>query len=58
MLTFQGAAVKIIENHLGVAYVKITQQVAFQVRGPGAPQVLLPNGIDIGQLLQPPVVIP
>lgn len=58
MLTFQGAAVKIIENHLGVAYVKITQQVAIQVRGPGGPQVVLPDVIQIGQPSPPPVVSP
>src|SRR5450759_4272456 len=45
MHTFQGAAVKIIENHLGVAWVKM-QQVAIQLPlqlAPAGPQLLLPQ---------------
>lgn len=58
MLTFLGSAVKIIENHLGVAFVRISQQVAFQVRGPGSPQVMFPDAIQFGEPFQPPVVTP
>jgi hypothetical protein len=46
MHTFQGAAVKIIENHRGVAWVKVNQQVAiqlpFQVGPIGQPMALPP----------------
>ena len=58
MLTFQGSAVKIIENHLGVAFVKISQQVAIQLRGPGGAQVVLPEGLLIGQPDGPTVGTP
>ncbi len=52
MHTFQGTAVKIIENHLGVAWVKMTQQVSIQLPfqlGPAGQQIVLP---------QPPVAQP
>jgi hypothetical protein len=51
MHTFNGAAVKIIENHLGVAYVKIAQTIQVPIGfpqgvGPGAivPSVATPPG--------------
>lgn len=58
MLTFQGPAVKIIENHLGVAFVKISQQVAIQLRGPGGAQVVLPEGLLINPTGDPTVGTP
>lgn len=44
MHTFQGAAVKIIENHRGVAWVKISQMTTFQLPiqlGPGGVPVVI-----------------
>ncbi len=46
MHTFQGPAVKIVENHLGRAYVKIAQQMVIQVpKPPQAPIGPVPQQI-------------
>lgn len=44
--TFAGPAVKIVENHLGRAFVKINQQIALPIGIPGvAPGPMMPGGI-------------
>ncbi|MFN2569437.1 MAG: serine protease [Candidatus Dormibacteria bacterium] len=47
MHTLQGPGVKIIENHLGRTYAKVTQQLVVQmpVMGPGLPAGLIPPGM-------------
>lgn len=46
MHTFQGPAVKIVENHLGRAFVKVTQQVVVQLPMP-APTPGAPGGFPM-----------
>ena len=47
LVTFQGPAVKIVENHAGKAFVKVAQQIAVQVpmqpQPPGGAPTLLPG---------------
>lgn len=48
LCTFQGPAVKIIENHAGKAFVKMTQQIAIQVPAGMMPPVGVPQGAPPG----------
>ncbi len=55
MHTLQGAAIKIVENHLGRTYAKVAQQLVLQVpmMGPGGP---MPPGMPGGPM--PPQIGP
>jgi hypothetical protein len=60
MHTFNGPAIKIVENHLGRAYVKMVQQVAIQVPMPSQPGAIPPGLLGTGFPggIMPPGVIP
>ncbi|MGH9021871.1 MAG: SDH family Clp fold serine proteinase [Acidimicrobiia bacterium] len=55
MHTLQGPAVKIVENHLGRTYAKITQQLVMQVPMMGLPSPLGP--LPPGTASSPPVLV-
>lgn len=61
MHTFNGPSIKIVENHLGRAYVKMTQQVVFQMPMPGQPGGIppgIPGAGILGGIRPPGVVLP